>query len=105
MTTAQLRPWSQVVTLDHDVESGNTAVAAYAIDLGALVAGDPRIPRVYRQPADFFAVTHLTTGLRRLLERCPGRADRRIRRPGAPAPLPLRRRQVAHVGRALPCGQ
>ena len=67
MTTAQLRPWSQVVTLDHDVESGNTAVAAYAIDLGALVAGDPRIPRVYRQPADFFAVTHLTTGLRRLL--------------------------------------
>jgi hypothetical protein len=67
MTTAQLRPWSQVVSLDHDVESGNTAVAAYAIDLGALVAGDPRIPRVYRQPADFFAVTHLTSGLRRLL--------------------------------------
>lgn len=67
MTTAQLRPWSQIVSLDHDVESGNTAVAAYAIDLGALVAGDPRIPRVYRRPADFFAVTHLTTGLRRLL--------------------------------------
>jgi hypothetical protein len=37
MSTHQLRPWSQVVRLDHDVESGNTAVAAYAIDLGTLL--------------------------------------------------------------------
>lgn len=68
MTTHPLRPWSQVVRLHPDVEAGNTAVAAYAIDLGALVAGDPRIPRVYREPRDFFAATYLTAGLRRLLE-------------------------------------
>ena len=67
MTIHQLRPWSQVVRLDPDVEAGNTAVAAYAIDLGALVAGDPRIPAIYRQPRDFFAATYLTGGLRRLL--------------------------------------
>jgi hypothetical protein len=67
MTIHQLRPWSQVVRLDHDVESGNTAVAAYAIDLGALVAGDPRIPAIYRRPRDFFAATYLTSGMRRLL--------------------------------------
>ena len=67
MTVHQLRPWSQVVRLDHDVESGNTAVAAYAIDLGALVTGDPRIPAIYRQPRDFFGATYLTSGMRRLL--------------------------------------
>jgi hypothetical protein len=68
MTSQTLRPWSQVVHLHPDVEAGDTAVATYAIDLGALVAGDPHIPRVYRQAGDFFAVTHLTGGLRRLLE-------------------------------------
>jgi hypothetical protein len=68
MTVYPLRPWSQVVHLHPDVERGDTAVAAYAIDLGALVEGDPKIPAVYRQPAGFFAVTHLTGGLRRLLE-------------------------------------
>jgi hypothetical protein len=62
------RPWSQVVHLHPDVERGDTAVAAYAIDLGALVEGDIKIPAVYRQPADFFSVTHLTNGLHRLLE-------------------------------------
>ena len=102
MTTHQLRPWSQVVRLDHDVESGNTAVAAYAIDLGALVAGDPRIPRIYRQPRDFFAATYLTSGMRRLLSDvldglAGGSGDRVLA-----APLPVRRRQVAHAGRAVP---
>ena len=67
MTADHLPPWSQVVHLHPDVEAGDTAVATYAIDLGALVAGDPNVPRVYRQAADFFAATHLTTGLRRLL--------------------------------------
>ncbi len=47
MTAHTLNPWSQVVRLHPDVESGNTAVATYAIDLGALVAGDPqRAPRL-----------------------------------------------------------
>ena len=68
MVADVLVPWTQAVHLHPDVEAGDTAVATYAIDLGALVAGDPRVPRVYRQPADFFAATHLTAGLRRLLE-------------------------------------
>ena len=68
MTNTQLRPWSQVVHLHPDVEAGDTAVATYAIDLGALVAGDRNVPRVYRRSDAFFAATHLTSGLRRLLE-------------------------------------
>lgn len=67
MTDTQLDPWSQMVRLHPDVEAGDTAVATYAIDLGALVGGDRNVPRVYRQPKDFFAATHLTSGLRRLL--------------------------------------
>ena len=68
MTVYQLRPWSQVVQLHPDVESGKTALATYAIDLGALVEGDPNVPLVYRDPHAFFAATHVTSGLRRLLE-------------------------------------
>jgi len=68
MTVHTLRPWSQAVHLHPDVEAGDTAVATYAIDLGALVAGDRNVPRVYRRPDAFFAATHLTGGLRRLLE-------------------------------------
>jgi len=68
MSHDPLKPWSQVVHLHPDVEAGDTAVATYAIDLGALVAGDPHVPRVYREARDFFEATHLTGGLRRLLE-------------------------------------
>lgn len=68
MTAHTLNPWSQVVRLHPDVEAGDTAVATYAIDLGALVAGDTNVPRVYRQAPDFFRATHLTSGLRRLLD-------------------------------------
>ena len=38
MAAEQLRPWSQLVHLHPDVERGDTAVAAYAIDLAALAA-------------------------------------------------------------------
>jgi len=68
MSAHSLHPWSQTVRLHPDVEAGDTAVATYAIDLGALVAGDPHVPTVYRRPDAFFAATHLTGGLRRLLE-------------------------------------
>ncbi len=67
MTVYQLVPWSQVVRLHADVESGKTALATYAIDLGALVEGDPNVPLVYRDPYAFFAATHVTSGLYRLL--------------------------------------
>jgi hypothetical protein len=63
-----LPPWSQVVHLQSDVESGQTATSVYAIDLGALVANDPHVPQLYRQARDFFSATHLTSGLHRLLQ-------------------------------------
>lgn len=68
MTPESLCPWTQAVRLHPDVEAGDTAVATYAIDLGALVADDPRVPAVYRRPDEFFKATHLTGGLRRLLK-------------------------------------
>jgi predicted AAA+ superfamily ATPase len=72
-TTTSPRSWSQVVRLHADVERGDTSVASYAIDLGALVSGDSNIPRVYREAGPFFAATYLTKGLRDLLAEVLGR--------------------------------
>ncbi|MBN2393686.1 MAG: DUF499 domain-containing protein [Anaerolineae bacterium] len=68
MADTTLKPWSQIVHLHSDVEAGDTAIATYAIDLGALVAGDTQVPKVYRDAHAFFAATYLTGRLRRLLE-------------------------------------
>jgi hypothetical protein len=65
---SDLKPWTQIVRLQSDVEAGATAVSVYAIDLGALVEGDESVPLLYRRARNFFAATHLTSGLRRLLE-------------------------------------
>lgn len=73
MGTIRLRPWTEVVRLHPDVEAGDTAVATYAIDLGALAVGDPNIPACYRDALSFFRVTHPTSGLRRVLEDVLGR--------------------------------
>jgi hypothetical protein len=73
MSTHRLKPWTEIVRLHPDVESGNTAVAAYAIDLGALAAGDPNIPAAYRDAQSFFGITYPTSGLRRMLEEVLGR--------------------------------
>ncbi len=58
-----LRPWSQVVKLHPDVASGQTATATYAIDLGALTAGDKNVPKVYREAEAFFRATHPTSNM------------------------------------------
>lgn len=68
MAIYKLRPWSEIVSLHPDVEAGNTAVATYAIDLGALAAGDKNIPAIYRESQSFFKVTYPTSGLKRLLD-------------------------------------
>jgi len=60
--------WTQAVTLHPDVASGSTAISLYAIDLGALVSYDSNVPFVYQNARNFFAATHLTDGLRQLLE-------------------------------------
>ncbi|MCL6502992.1 MAG: DUF499 domain-containing protein [Pirellulales bacterium] len=68
MSTRALRPWTDLVRLHPDVESGALTEAVFAIDLGAIASGDPNVPVVNRDPEAFFRATYLTADLRRLLE-------------------------------------
>ncbi len=68
MDARGLRPWTDFVKLHPDVEGGALTEAVFAIDLGAIAAGDPNVPAVYRDPEEFFRATYLTADLRRLLE-------------------------------------
>jgi hypothetical protein len=68
MSVHALKPWTELVKLHPDVESGSLAEAVFAIDLGAIATGDASTPKVYRDPDAFFAATYPTTDLRRLLE-------------------------------------
>jgi hypothetical protein len=56
------------VKLHPDVEAGALTEAVFAIDLGAIAAGDPNVPVVNRDPEAFFRATYLTADLQRLLE-------------------------------------
>ena len=67
MNSYTLKPWTDVVKLHPDVESGNLVEAVFAIDLGAIAAGDPNVPMVNRDPNAFFKATYLTADLRKLL--------------------------------------
>ena len=68
MSITKLRPWTELVKLNPDVESGALTEATFAIDLGAIAEGDPNVPPVYRDPEAFFRATYLTADLRKLLE-------------------------------------
>lgn len=68
MTVHALKPWSELVKLHTDVESGSLAEAVFAIDLGAIATGDSTTPTVYRDSDAFFAATYVTTDLYRILE-------------------------------------
>ncbi|MFI5387229.1 MAG: AAA family ATPase, partial [Fimbriimonadales bacterium] len=68
MSIHALKPWTELVKLHADVESGSLAKAVFAIDLGAVATGDPTTPKVYRDPDAFFAATYITTDLQLLLE-------------------------------------
>lgn len=68
MAIHQLKPWTELVKLHPDVESGSLAEAVFAIDLGAIATGDPSTPKVYRDPDAFFAATYVTADLAKLLE-------------------------------------
>src|SRR6266481_6388821 len=68
MSLHALKPWTELVKLHPDVESGSLAEAVFAIDLGAIATRDPTTPKVYRDPDAFFAATYLTSDLQRLLE-------------------------------------
>jgi len=67
VSTYALRPWTDLVKLHPDVEAGALTEAVFAIDLGAIAAGDPNVPAVNRDPEAFFRATYLTGDLRRLL--------------------------------------
>lgn len=69
----QLQPWTHHVHLQADVARGDSTIATYAIDLGALVSQDGNVPLVYRDPQQFFRATYLTSGLRDLLTEVLGR--------------------------------
>src|SRR5713226_4905469 len=68
MSIHALKPWTELVKLHPDVESGSLAEAVFAIDLGAVATRDPTTPKVYRDPVAFFAATYITTDLQLLLE-------------------------------------
>lgn len=68
MSIHALKPWTELVKLHPDVESGSLAEAVFAIDLGAVAVGDGTTPTVYRDPDAFFAATYVTTDLRLILE-------------------------------------
>ena len=68
MTTTALRPWTDLVKLHPDVESGTLTEAVFAIDLGAIASKDPNVPVVNRDPEAFFRSTYLTADLSRLLD-------------------------------------
>jgi hypothetical protein len=67
MDTYGLRPWTELVKLHPDVEAGALTEAVFAIDLGAIAAGDPNVPLVNRDPEAFFRATYFTADLCRLL--------------------------------------
>jgi hypothetical protein len=68
LSTRALRPWTDLVKLHPDVEGGALTEAVFAIDLGAIAAGDPNVPVVNRDPEAFFRATYLTSDLQKLLE-------------------------------------
>jgi hypothetical protein len=68
MSTHTLHPWTDLIKLHPDVESGSLTEAVFAIDLGAIAANDPNVPVVNRDPEAFFRATYLTADLRKLLD-------------------------------------
>ena len=52
MSVHALRPWTELVKLHPDVESGSLAEAVFAIDLGAVAVGDATTPTVYLDSKD-----------------------------------------------------
>ncbi len=65
MPKAGLKPWREVVTPHPDVRSGRYMQAEFAADLAQVHRGEGSDE--YRDPAEFFRRTYITSGLRELL--------------------------------------
>jgi predicted AAA+ superfamily ATPase len=63
-----LRPWFEGARLHPDVESGKLSMATFAIDFGGVLVNAEGIPLVYRDTQAFWRATHLTSGVKRLLQ-------------------------------------
>jgi hypothetical protein len=68
MSATSIKPWVEVASLHPDVLSENFSEDIFALDLGPLADGNPKVPAVYRDPEHFFRASYLTKGLRSLLQ-------------------------------------
>jgi hypothetical protein len=68
MGGSTIGPWIEKVTLHPDVLSEDFSEDIFALDLGPLADGNPAVPAVYRDAEHFFRASHLTTGLKSLLD-------------------------------------
>ena len=60
-----LTPWREIVTPHPDIAKGRFHQAEFAANLGEVIAGNADTE--YQDPIEFFARTHLTVGMQRLL--------------------------------------
>lgn len=74
-------PWHQVVHLRDDLRTGELSLAQFAADLYDVVMN--RGPEIYRDPAQFFALTYPTFNIRELAKdvvlRLAGRSEKAVR--------------------------
>ena len=68
MSSTNIKPWVEIVTLHPDVISEDFSEDIFALDLGPLPDGQPNVPAVYRDAEHFFRASYITKGLRLLLE-------------------------------------
>lgn len=81
MAKTDWKAWHEVVELRDDLKSGDLSLSIFAADLYDVVMG--RAKPVYRDPAEFFALTYPTFNLRELAKdvalRLAGRNDKAVR--------------------------
>jgi hypothetical protein len=74
-------PWHEVVHLRDDLKSGELSLSIFAADLYDVVMGKAK--PIYKEPAEFFALTYPTYNLRELAKdvalRLAGRNDKAVR--------------------------
>jgi hypothetical protein len=63
-----LKPWVDEVALHPDVLAADFSEAIFALDLGPLADGNPKVPPVYRDAEQFVTSSYLTQGLKSLLQ-------------------------------------
>ncbi len=82
-STQAWQPWHEVVELRADLRSGELPLSSFAADLYDVAMNRERSSRIYREPAEFFALTYPTYNLRELAKdvvlRLAGRNEKAVR--------------------------